>query len=92
MRAVEMREPVRVVREMRRHPVEDDADPGRVRGVDEVGEILRRAEAARRREQRDRLIAPRAVERILGDRQQLDMGEAHIAHVGDQPLGRARGR
>ena len=27
------------------------------------------------------LVAPRAVERVLGDRQQLDVGEAHVARV-----------
>ena len=86
MRAVEGAEAVRIVREMARHPVEDDADPGRVRRLDEGGEILRRAEAARRREERDRLVAPGAVEGILGDRQKLDMREAEVLHVGNQPL------
>ncbi len=36
MRAVEKPEPVRVVREMARHPVEDEADAGLVRGLDEA--------------------------------------------------------
>ena len=40
--------------------------------------------APRRREQADRLIAPRLVERMLADRQQLEMGEAEIGGVGDQ--------
>ncbi len=53
---------------------------------DEGGEILGRAEAAGRREQRHRLVAPGAVERELGDRQHLDMGEAHVLDVGDQAL------
>ena len=85
--AVEAGEAVRVGREMRRHPVEDDADAGLVAAVDEAGEILRRAEAAGRREQADRLVAPGAVERMLADRQQLDMGEAHVLDVGDQLVG-----
>ena len=46
-----------------------------------------RAEAAGRREEADRLIAPRAVERMLADRQQLDMREAQVLHVGDQLVG-----
>ena len=56
--AVEAGEAVRVGREMRRHPVDDDADAGLVAAVDEAGEGLRRAEAAGRREEADRLIAP----------------------------------
>ena len=58
------------------HPVEDDAEPGAMAGVDQRGEIGGRAEAAGRREQAGRLIAPRAVERMLGDRHELDMREA----------------
>ena len=53
-------------------------------GVDKRAEIVRRPEAARRREQRNRLIPPRAVERILHDRQHLDMGEAHIGDIRDE--------
>jgi hypothetical protein len=85
--AVEAREAVRVGREVRRHPVDEDADPGAVAGVDEAGEALGRAEARARREQRERLVAPGAGERVLGDGQHLDMGEAHVLHVGHEPLG-----
>ena len=44
-------------------------------------------EPAGRREQPDRLIAPRAVERILAHRHELDVGEAKIANIGDQLVG-----
>ncbi len=87
MRAVEIREPVRITREMRRHPVEQHADARGMRRVDEGDEIFRRAEAARRREHGDGLIAPRPVERKLGDRQKLDMGEAHVAHIRHEAVG-----
>ena len=50
-RAVEAREAVRVLREMPGHPVEDHADARPVARVDEDLEVLRRAEAARRREE-----------------------------------------
>ena len=63
--AVEVAEAVLVAREVRRHPVEDDADAALVQRIDQVHEILRRAEAAGRREVADRLVAPRAVERML---------------------------
>ena len=72
---------------MARHPVEQHADALAMAGVDQRGEIGRRAEAAGRREQAGRLIAPRAVERMLGHRHQLDMGEAHVGGVGRKLLG-----
>ena len=42
---------------------------------------------AGRREQAERLIAPRPAERILRDRHQLDMREAQLHHIGHQPIG-----
>ena len=56
--AVEAGQAVRVGREMRRHPVEDDAEAGRVGAVDEAREARRVAEARGRRKKAGRLIAP----------------------------------
>ena len=56
--AVEAREAVLVLRKVARHPVEDHADAGLMAGVDEVLEVLRRAEAARRREEADAPDSP----------------------------------
>ncbi len=53
-------------------------------GVDERHEVVRRAVAGGGREVAGGLVAPRAVERMLGDRQQLDVGEAHVAGIGGQ--------
>ena len=39
--AVEARQAVRIGREMRRHPIEDDADAGAVAGIDEAAQSLR---------------------------------------------------
>ena len=78
---------MRIGREMRRHPIDDDADIGAMAGIDETGETLRRPEPRARREQAERLIAPRTAEWMLRHRHQLDMGEAHLADVGHQPLG-----
>ena len=61
--------------------------PGRVRRLDEGAEVARRAEARGRRIQADRLVAPGAVEGMLADRQQLDVGEAHVARIGHQRVG-----
>ena len=85
--AIEIAEPVRIGRKMARHPVQQQADAAGMAAVDEARERRRIAVAAGRGEQPDRLVAPRAVERILRDRQQLEMGEAHLGDVRHQPLG-----
>ena len=85
--AVEAAEPVLVGREVARHPVQDQADTGLVAAVGEIGEVVGAALAAGRREEADRLIAPGALERVLADRQELQVGEAHLGHVGDERVG-----
>src|SRR5207244_7050294 len=64
---------------------EDDADAVLVQVVDQEHEVLGRAVAARRGEVAGDLVAPRLVERVLHDRHELDMREAHPAHVIRQP-------
>src|SRR3546814_16891136 len=66
---------------MRRHPVDQHADAGLVAAVDEPGEAFRRAEPPRRREQPDRLVAPGALDRVLADRQTLDVPEAEVTTI-----------
>ena len=58
-----------------------------MRAVDEARETVDRPEARGRRELRERLVAPRAAERVFGDRHELDVREAHALHVRNQPLG-----
>ena len=82
-----MRQAMRVGREMRGNPVEDHAEARRVGAIDEARKPRRIAEAARRREQADRLVAPGGVERMLADRQQFEMREAEIDGIGDQRVG-----
>jgi hypothetical protein len=84
MRPVEEAEPVRIGREVARDPIEQHADAGTVEGIDQRPELVCAAEPAGRCEQPDRLIAPGTVERELADRQELDMGEAHVPDIGDQ--------
>jgi hypothetical protein len=81
MCAVEIGQTMLIAREMRWDPVEEDADAAAVEGVDEVHEFLWRAEPTRRREVADRLVAPRAVEGMLGNRQELDVRVAHVVDV-----------
>ncbi len=88
--AVELAQAVRVVGKMPRHPVQDHAETGAVAGIDEMGEILRRAEPRAGGELRQRLIAPGAAEGMLHDRQQLEMGEAQIADIGNELFGQRR--
>ena len=92
MRAVEIAQAMLVGGEVRRHPVEDHADAVLVQLVDEVHEVLRRAVAAGRGEISGRLIAPRAVERMLHHRHEFDVREAHLLHIGAKPCGQSRGR
>ena len=87
--AVEFGQPMRVLREMRRHPVHNHADAGLVTAVDEMPELVRRAEAAGRRVIIGDLITPGTVERMLRHRHQLDVGVAHledIRHEACQPV------
>ena len=58
--AVEARERELVAREVRRHPVEDHAEAVAVQAVDELAEVVGRAEARRRRVVAGHLVAPRA--------------------------------
>ena len=57
-RAVEPCHAMRVGREMRRHPIDDDADIGAMAGIHEAGKAFRWAEPRTRREQAERLIPP----------------------------------
>ena len=61
--------------------------PFRWQMVDEIAEVVRSAVAAGGREIARGLIAPGQVEGVLGDRQQFDVGEAHVLHIGCQPMG-----
>ncbi len=64
--------------EVSRHPIEDHSQARLVTTVDKVHEIVRRAVTARRSVVADRLVAPAPRERVLGDRQQLQVRKAHV--------------
>jgi hypothetical protein len=84
---VEESEALEVLREVRRDPVDHHADPGPVKRVHQVLEVVGGTEPARRGEEAQRLVAPGAVEGVLGRRQELDVGVAHLGDVGDQFVG-----
>ena len=72
--AVEAAEPVRIVGEMSRHPIEQHGEPGAMAGVDQGAKSAGLPKRLVGREQAGRLIAPGAVERMLADRQEFDDG------------------
>src|SRR5438094_9052026 len=71
--SVEVGQPVLVVGEMRRDPVQNDADIVLVQVVHQIHKILRSAIAARGSEVRGGLVPPRPIERALRDRQKLQL-------------------
>ena len=73
-----------VAREMGGHPIDNDADARLMERIDEILEIVGRAIAAGRRIKARHLVAPRRVIRVLGDRHELHVGEAHLLDVLDQ--------
>ena len=85
--AVEARQRPLVLGEVRRHPVEDDADARLVEPVDEVTELVGGPEARGWCVVRRDLVAPARRVGVLGDRHQLDVGEAELADVGRQLVG-----
>ena len=86
--AVEAGKAVLVGAEPAGHPVEDDADAGRMARVDEVHELGRLAIARGRGVVAGGLVAPGAVKGMLHDRHELDVGVAHLADVVDELLGK----
>ena len=67
-----------------RHKVHDYPDAHPVAGVDQPGELRRAAVPAGRGEVAGGLVAPAAVKGVLGQRQQLEMGEVVLGQPGDQ--------
>ena len=84
VRAVEMRQREKILGEMCRHPVHENADAVLVERVHQIHEILRRAVTMRRRVEAGDLITPGTVERIFRQRHELHMREAHFLDVGHQ--------
>src|SRR5690242_3193965 len=85
--AVETREAERVAREVRRHPVENHSDTALMQYIDQVFEIVRGAEARSRGEIATYLVSPRACERMLHHRHDLDVREPHIGDIVSELMG-----
>ncbi len=85
-RPVKPRQPVRILRKMRRYPVDNYAQIVPVAHVHEVPELIRRPKTRRRRKEAHHLITPGTRVRMLHRRHQLQMREAKPLCVGNQPL------
>ena len=75
-------------REVRGDPVEDHPDPRVVQDIDHCREVGGGPEARGGRVVARHLVAPRAVERVLGERQELDVREPQLPAMGRQLLSR----
>src|SRR5688572_3377035 len=84
---IEACEAVLVLGKVAGHPVENDAEAMAVTLVDEVAEVVWRAEPARWREEPDHLIAPRSGKRMLEHGHELDVREAHFPDVRNHRTG-----
>ena len=81
---VETAQAVGILGEMRRHPVQDHADPVAVAVIDKPAEIVRRAETAGWRIVAGGLVAPGLVVGVLGHRHQFDVREPESESMVDQ--------
>ena len=84
---VEGRQRKRILREVRRRPVQNHADSLAVQKIDEPLEVLRGAEAGGRRVVPGRLIAQGFIQRVLHHRQEFHMREVKFSDVGSDPRG-----
>src|SRR3546814_13062552 len=88
--AIEMRKAMLIRWKVRGYPVEQHADIGGMRTIDEATQAIRITEPGVWREHAEWLIAPGAAEWVGHHRQQLDMREAHVGDVGNQLIGELR--
>ena len=87
-RAVKPAQPCLVPGEMGGHPVKDHADARLMAPVDKGHQVVGRAVAGGGGIVAGHLIAPGHVEGMLHHGEQLDMGVAHVQHIGNQLVGR----
>lgn len=86
MGTIEPGQPMAVFRKMCRYPVDNHTYALLVTLIDEILEIIGVTKTAGRSKQANRLIPPGTIERVFRHWQQLQMGVAHLFHIGDQLL------
>ena len=87
MGAVEPSHGVGILGKMRRYPVQNYPDVVLMTAVDQLHQIFRFAVARCRCVEIGNLITPGRTVRMLGQRQEFDMGESHFQYVGNQLIG-----
>ena len=85
--AVEIRQAMLVGGKMRRNPVQNHTHTVLMQDIDRVHQVLRRAIPAGGGEEAGDLIAPRSIEGMFHDRQQLDVSEVQFAYIFRQRSG-----
>src|SRR5262249_6151805 len=86
MRSVEVAESGLVLWKMGRYPIQNYADSALMKMVHEIHEVRRRAEPAGRSEVANRLVSPRSVEGMFGNRKKFNMGETCLVDVIGQKM------
>ena len=81
MAAIEVGQSMLIIGEVGRHPIENNAQAILVKIIDEIHKILRRAVSAGWCEVVASLVTPRAIKRMLGDRQNLEVSKPKFQHM-----------
>src|SRR5579864_5503991 len=81
MRAVKVRQPVRIRREVGWNPIQNDSDAALVHVVDQIHEILGCAKTRSGSKVTGGLVPPGSKKWVLHYRQKLDVGEVHALRV-----------
>src|SRR5690606_26949938 len=79
--AVEHEQSMRIIRKMRRHPVENHSNACLVKFIDESHQSLGIAEARGRSEEPSALIAPASIEGMFHHWHKLHVCESHFFHI-----------
>src|SRR5262249_24561408 len=85
--AVEAGERPIVAWKMRRDPIDDDADAGLVKSVNEKLEVFGRAVADGGSIEAGELVAPGRIKGVFGDGEEFDVRESHLLDISDERFG-----
>jgi len=85
--SIEQSQTMRILREMSRNPVDNDADSVFVASIDKMPKLVGIPESARRGEVSGHLVAPGSIEGMLGNRHQFEVCVTQVLHIRDQTIG-----
>src|SRR5262249_20014270 len=81
MSAIEVAQASLIFRKVRRNPIENNPNSVLMEIVHQEHEIRGRSKTTSRRKVADRLVAPRAIKRVLGNGEEFNMCEARVVYV-----------